>query len=262
MSRPFTEIDLPTPPMGAKCFLLEGKGLFLLQRGPCVLRAIACTHAGSGSLIAYDGMPDDEGFFPEEIVGDAELPTSPVERAQRARDLPGQSDGHGHVAARRRLPARADAARRRWDRKHFGHRQRRVDALQSQAARRGSRAATDRRARVTPLSEMSAREPIDLYAPASPGALMRVQRIDRPGLWRLARRDCELYSVMIVSSGSWGRARALDGQGRVLWFQPSTFTGSFVLGAGALGGLIIELDSQDMAANLTINYREIDQQIL
>ncbi len=108
---------------------------------------------------------------------------------------------------------------------------------------------------------MSLLVPTDLYAPAAPGALMRSIKIDRPGLWRLARRDCELYSVMIVSSGSWGRARVMDGHRRVLWYQPSTFTGSFTLGAGALGGLIVELSSADLAANLTINFRVGTQDI-
>ena len=98
-------------------------------------------------------------------------------------------------------------------------------------------------------------EPIDVYAPAAPGSLMRSVKVDRAGLWRLARTSCELYSVQIVSSGSWGRARVMDGRGRALWCQPSTFTGSFVLGASAIDGLIVELASMDMAANLTINFR-------
>ena len=91
---------------------------------------------------------------------------------------------------------------------------------------------------------------------------MRSLKIDDPGRWRLARRDSELYSVQIVCSGAWGRARVTDGRGRTLWFQPSTFTGSFVLGAGALDGLIVELDSQDQAPNLSLNWREADREIV
>lgn len=98
---------------------------------------------------------------------------------------------------------------------------------------------------------------IDIYAPTAPGSLMRSISILRSGLWRISRRPSELYSVQIVSSGAWGRARVLDAlDGRPLWFQPSTFTGSFVLGAGAYGGLIVELDAADVAPNLTINWRE------
>lgn len=109
---------------------------------------------------------------------------------------------------------------------------------------------------------MSDLRPVDLYVNAAPGSLMRSIKIDEPGLWRLARRSCELYSVQIISSGSWGRARVMNGHGRKLWEQPSTFTGSFWLGGGAEGGLIVELSSQDVAANLTINFREPDREIV
>lgn len=61
-----TLIELPTPKMGGKCWLLESKGLFVLQGGPGVLRTIACTHAGTGSLAVYDGIPNEDGFFPDE----------------------------------------------------------------------------------------------------------------------------------------------------------------------------------------------------
>jgi hypothetical protein len=63
-----TYIDLPTPLIGGICWLLREKGIFVLQRGPGVLRTIACTHAGSGALEAIDGVPDERGFF-----GDANL---------------------------------------------------------------------------------------------------------------------------------------------------------------------------------------------
>ncbi len=82
-------IDLPTPPMGAKCFLLEEKGLYLLQRGPCVLRAIACTHGGSGSVVAIDGIPDENGFFPDRGLGDDTpidaMPIDPTRAAYNGR---------------------------------------------------------------------------------------------------------------------------------------------------------------------------------
>lgn len=104
----------------------------------------------------------------------------------------------------------------------------------------------------------------DLYAPAAPGSLMRAIRIGTPGRWRLSRRDCELYSVQIVSSGAWGRACVRDGRGRKLWEQPSTFTGSFWLSAGADSGLVAELyalnDSD--ALSFTINWREPDREML
>lgn len=58
-------VELPNPPMGGKIWLLETKGLFVLERGSGTLRTIACTHAGSGALMAYDGVPGESGFFDE-----------------------------------------------------------------------------------------------------------------------------------------------------------------------------------------------------
>ncbi len=99
---------------------------------------------------------------------------------------------------------------------------------------------------------------IDVLTRPAPGSLMRSVRIYKPGEYRICRRDCELYSVMIVSSGSWGRARIKDAENRNLWQQPSTFTGSFVLQAGAFGALIVEMAcfSPYDAPNLTVNWRE------
>jgi hypothetical protein len=98
--------------------------------------------------------------------------------------------------------------------------------------------------------------PVDLYAPCAPGSNMRSLKVDRVGKWRLARRSCELYSVQIVSGGAWGRIRVTDGLDRELFEQPSCFTGSFWLSAGALDGLVVEVASIDHGANLTINWRE------
>lgn len=101
---------------------------------------------------------------------------------------------------------------------------------------------------------------VDLYAPSAPGSLMRSMKVSGSGLFRICRRDCELYSVQIVSSGSWGRARVMQADMRVLWFQPSTFTGSFWLSAGAIGGLLVELDGSEI--NLTLNWREPDREMI
>ena len=63
-------IDLPTPPMGGKIWVLEKKGVFVLEPGPGTLRTIACTHAGSGAIDVLDGIPDDNGFFADEEMTD------------------------------------------------------------------------------------------------------------------------------------------------------------------------------------------------
>ena len=65
--RHFVDVTgLAMPPLGGKCWLLEGKGQFLLERGPGTLRTIACTHAGSGTMLLFDGVPGEDGLFPQE----------------------------------------------------------------------------------------------------------------------------------------------------------------------------------------------------
>lgn len=59
------DVDMPTPSMGGKVWLLAEKGVFVLQRGSGTLRTLAITHAGAGNLEAIDGIPDDRGFFPD-----------------------------------------------------------------------------------------------------------------------------------------------------------------------------------------------------
>ena len=103
---------------------------------------------------------------------------------------------------------------------------------------------------------------VEEYTPCAPGSLMRSATVDRLGLTRLCRRSCELYSVQILSAGAWIRARVLTGTGRPLWFQPSTFTGSFVLMAGAEDGLILEMGGRDRGAAIMINWREPTKDIL
>lgn len=106
---------------------------------------------------------------------------------------------------------------------------------------------------------------VDEYVPSAPGSLMRSLVIDRLGFTRVCRRPCELYSVQIIRAGAWVRARVLTGSGRALWFQPSTFTGSFVLNAGVgedEPGLILEMGGRDSAAHITLNWREPDQRII
>jgi hypothetical protein len=63
-------IELPTPALGGKAWLLDAKGMFILEKGPGMLITIACTHAGSGSMAAFDGIPDEDGFFQDERMKD------------------------------------------------------------------------------------------------------------------------------------------------------------------------------------------------
>lgn len=90
---------------------------------------------------------------------------------------------------------------------------------------------------------------------------MRVALLDLPGRYRLARRDCELYSVQILNAGDWGKAWAFDGEGRPVFHQPSTFTGSFWLGGFCRGGLVVELIALNIIV-FQINWRERTRDLL
>lgn len=70
-----TRIHLPAPRIGAKAWLLNRKGIFVLEEGPGVLRTIACTHIGSGSMIVRNGLPNDMGEFPLPPVMDPGVET-------------------------------------------------------------------------------------------------------------------------------------------------------------------------------------------
>lgn len=56
-------IVLPSPKIGGKAWLLNRKGIFVLEEGEGVLRTIACTHIGSGSMIIRNGLPNENGEF-------------------------------------------------------------------------------------------------------------------------------------------------------------------------------------------------------
>lgn len=62
--------SIPSPPQGGKIWLLERKGIFVLERGPGTLRTLACTGAGSGTLTAVDGVPEENGEIPISANGD------------------------------------------------------------------------------------------------------------------------------------------------------------------------------------------------
>ena len=63
-------IEIDVPSIGGKCWMLDRAGVFVLEVGEGVLRTCACTHAGSGSLRIYDGVPDENGFLPDPEDGD------------------------------------------------------------------------------------------------------------------------------------------------------------------------------------------------
>lgn len=102
----------------------------------------------------------------------------------------------------------------------------------------------------------------DVKIPAAPGSLMRAAQICHLGLLRISRRDAELYSVQITSSGAWARLRVFDGDGRLIFIQSSTFTGSFWLGAGCRNGIIVSSEAQSVPPTVAINFREKDSKLV
>jgi hypothetical protein len=84
---------------------------------------------------------------------------------------------------------------------------------------------------------------------------MRAIAFKRAGRTRLARRDAEFYSIEITCQGSASYLKVTDGRNAPLFFQPSAFTGSFVLACHAPGGLIVDMDG-GTPATVTINWRE------
>jgi len=103
---------------------------------------------------------------------------------------------------------------------------------------------------------------IDLYVPASPGSLMRAVQLCQNGKFRISRRDAELYSVQIISSGAWAHLDVYNGKGRKIFPMCSAFTGSFWLSAGAEGGLIVCLLSRTTAPLVMVNFREKDLKVV
>ena len=100
-------------------------------------------------------------------------------------------------------------------------------------------------------------QPKDVYAPAAPGTLMRCYQLRDSGVFRLARRDCSFYSIMVTMSGTCGQLAVRTGARRLIWMQPSSFTGSFVMDGACEEGLIVEAYMEGWPS-VTINWREPD----
>lgn len=102
---------------------------------------------------------------------------------------------------------------------------------------------------------------VDLRVAPAPGSLMRAVSFRRSGRTRLARRDAELYSVEILCQGSASYLRVTDARGVLLFFQPSAFTGSFVIAGHSPGGLIVDMEG-GTPATITVNWREQSMDVI
>jgi hypothetical protein len=67
---PATFVEIEEPLIGSKIICLRERGKYVLETGPTLFRSMACTHAGSGGVVVYDGVPDNDGFFPERVIAE------------------------------------------------------------------------------------------------------------------------------------------------------------------------------------------------
>ncbi len=103
--------------------------------------------------------------------------------------------------------------------------------------------------------------PVDIFTPAAPGTLMRCYQLKDSGVFRLSRRDCSFYSIMIAMAGTCGQIVLRTGEQRIIWMQPSSFTGSFVLDGFCEGGLMVEAYMEGWPS-VTVNWREPDRMLV
>jgi hypothetical protein len=89
---------------------------------------------------------------------------------------------------------------------------------------------------------------------------MRSALMSMPGTYRLSRGPCELYSVEIMNPGSWPRYIIRESGGRIAWYEPSAFTGSFIHGGG-MEDLVVEIHASS-PCSCVVNWREETREIL
>lgn len=88
-------IRVKKPLIGNKVYLIKERGLFVLEEGACSIRGMACTHAGSGGIVVYDGVPRTDGHFeaPPEELFKVDLYETEEQRAQALKDWEDNRDG-------------------------------------------------------------------------------------------------------------------------------------------------------------------------
>jgi len=102
----------------------------------------------------------------------------------------------------------------------------------------------------------------EIFTAPSPRSLKRIRMFWTSGMFRVARRDCSLYSVEVANCGAWGRLRIFTGTGRIVFDMPSLFTGSFPLEGFCEGGLICHIacgPGSDILMSVTFTEPDTDQ---
>lgn len=54
-------VDIPTPPFGCSCYMLEEKGIYRLACVEGMILSVSCTHVGAGAIEIIDGECLDDG---------------------------------------------------------------------------------------------------------------------------------------------------------------------------------------------------------
>lgn len=264
-------IDLPMPQIGNKGWLLERKGLFVLERGPCTLRAINTPHAGSSTGAAIevlDGVPDEAGYFAPVPNQHPLLPNGrrivnhyPIPMGCWMYDI-GLIHGLSvlHWGGEESISTSTTLA---W------YPFKSLAAASGGGTPGGKKGAPfDPKKGKSFESEKAPPAPKvmnglkfeEVFAPAAPGSLKRGASISESGVFRLARRTSEFYSILVPNPGAWASLEVRDGYNRPVWRMPTTFTGSFVSGIELEGGVIVEaFERRGVPAQFTVSWREPDQ---
>lgn len=243
-------VVIEDPPIGGKPWLLNEKGVFVLEEGPGMLQVCLITHAGAGELDIYDGVPDEEGFFPDQNIP--------------------QSDPKYGAANGRRFSSFSPVYMGAWQMNAGFHHGLTIICRGGDQApfatfvwtAKGKSVVSPRFQKAEVKPEKYVQNIKDVTTPAAPGSLMRSVTVSDIGIKRIARRTAELYSVMITHAGSFCRLILRHGDGTPFFDQFSTFTGSFLLGACAKEGVLVDIDGNQMAPLIQVNWREPDMQLI
>jgi len=246
-------VKLADPPIGGKSFLIRQKGVFVLEEGPGMLQICNITHGGAGEMSIYDGVPGETGHFPDEMMaeshekfgqhnGRAFSQFSPVYMGAWMMNA-GFVHGLTVIMEGSDVPAFATLV---WT--PFKKAQpvsKKFEVLEPH-----------------PDTHIKGKRIKDVRTPAGGGSLTRSVRIAQVGLTRISRRVAELSSVLVTHPGSFCRLVIRNGLGVPLFDMFSTFTGSFVVGAFADQGIIVDIDGNQQAPLVQVTWREQDLQLV
>lgn len=243
------KVNLPTPEMGNKIWLLQQKGVYILEEGPGMLAGISSTYAGGVTLEIYDGIPDADGFFPKPASTEGAYNGRSIWRSHPLYMGMNQLNGGFHHGLTVICDGSVDpTVSITWA------------AVKSSPKKAGS-----------PGSPTKVEPPFDsakeVRAPSAPNSLTRSHVIDTPGVYHLARRDCELYCVNVIRSGMSSRIRVYDGLFRPLFSLPAGSapgfcSDSFPIGGFCEKGMYVTSHSRSTFPLFGVTWREKDLQLV